>query len=319
MRFRGPSRQRRPELNKGMETEHSSAYSISDLESLSGVKAHTIRIWEKRYKVFTPRRTDTNIRYYSNEDLKKLLNISLLIKTGHKISELSALPATALSEKVSSILLPETDSRNERLLMSLLEMDEILFNKVFENLVKKEGFEQAIIDTVFPFFQRVGLMWQCGTINPAQEHFFSNLVKSKIIYATEKMRYDPLPGVQTIVLFLPEGELHEIALLFYNYAFRKRGYRTIYLGQSVPFESLERIFSISSPDAIVTGVTTAALQEGFTGFCKMTCRQAGKALVYFTGPVPDISRKGLPRNARFTGDLIDTLNLTPPESRLAAH
>ncbi len=297
-----------------MEKEHSSAYSISDLESLSGVKAHTIRIWEKRYKVFTPRRTDTNIRYYSNEDLKKLLNISLLLKNGLKISELSVLPAAGLAEKVSSILLPETDSRNERLLMSLLEMDEVLFSRVFENMVKREGFERTIIDTVFPFFQRVGLMWQCGTINPAQEHFFSNLVKSKIIHATEKMRYDPLPGAQTIVLFLPEGELHEIALLFYNYAFRKRGYKTLYLGQSVPFESLERIFAIGTPDAIITGVTTAALQEGFIPFCKMTCRQAGKALVYFTGPVPDTAGKGLPRNARFTADLIKVLEINSSES-----
>lgn len=297
-----------------MEKEHSSAYSISDLESLSGVKAHTIRIWEKRYNVFRPGRTDTNIRYYSNDDLKKLLNISLLLKNGLKISELSVLPAAALSEKVSSILMPETDSRNERLLMSLLEMDEVLFGRVFENMVKREGFERTIIDTVFPFFQRVGLMWQCGTINPAQEHFFSNLVKSKIIYATEKMRYDPLPGAKTIVLFLPEGELHEIALLFYNYAFRKRGYKTIYLGQSVPFESLERIFAIGNPDAIVTGVTTAALQEGFIPFCKMTCTQAGKALVYFTGPVPDTSGKGLPANARFTADLIKVLEINASDS-----
>ncbi len=163
-----------------MEKEHSSAYSISDLESLSGVKAHTIRIWEKRYKVFTPRRTDTNIRYYSNEDLKKLLNISLLLKNGLKISELSVLPAAGLAEKVSSILLPETDSRNERLLMSLLEMDEVLFSRVFENMVKREGFERTIIDTVFPFFQRVGLMWQCGTINPAQEHFFSTWLNQRL-------------------------------------------------------------------------------------------------------------------------------------------
>jgi MerR family transcriptional regulator, light-induced transcriptional regulator len=292
-----------------MDPELSSTYSISDLEKLSGIKAHTIRIWEKRYGIISPGRTGTNIRYYTNEDLKKLLNISLLHQHGYKISDISSMSAGELSAKVASVAMAHSDNREKRLLLSLLEMDEPLFTRVFADMVAEEGFEEAVVRVVFPFFRQIGIMWQVGTINPAQEHFFSNLIRAKIIAATDLLIASPADAAATAVLFLPEDELHEIALLFYNYAFRKRGYKTIYLGQSVPYESLTRIYSISNPAIVVTSITNPVLPETFASICKKICAQATQATVYFTGPVPDPSATDVPGNARFIGDLRKLLGL----------
>lgn len=292
-----------------MDPELSSTYSISDLEKLSGIKAHTIRIWEKRYGVISPGRTGTNIRYYTNEDLKKLLNISLLNQHGYKISDISSMSAGELGAKVASVAMAHSDNREKRLLLSLLQMDEPLFTKVFDDMVAEEGFEGAIGRVVFPFFRQIGIMWQVGTINPAQEHFFSNLIRSKIIAATDLISTSPTDPAVTVILFLPEDELHEIALLFYHYAFRKRGYKTIYLGQSVPYESLTRVYSITNPSIVVTSMTSPVLPETFVSICKKTCAKAAPATVYFTGPVPDPSATDLPENARFIEDLRELLGL----------
>lgn len=286
-----------------MEQELAASYSISDLERLSGIKAHTIRVWEKRYNIFTPHRTDTNIRFYSEDDLKKLLNISILNKNGYKISELGAMSDTDILLKISSSIAIEINSREEKLLISLLEMDESLFHSVFKSWHKEYGFESTISDYIFPFFERIGIMWQCGTINPAQEHFFSNLIRGRLITETDRLGASINRDAKNIVLFLPEGEQHEIALLFYNYMFKKRGYRTIYLGQSVPFSNLERVYHLTRPFAVVTGLTTSVLNETFVTFCRLVCEHTD-SLVYFTGPVPQKWTQAFPDNARFLEDLI---------------
>lgn len=292
-----------------MQTELSATYSINDLENFSGIKAHTIRIWEKRYGVVTPGRTETNIRYYSNDDLKKILNIKLLNQHGYKISDISSMSDRELSAKVDSIALVNSDSREEMLLSSIIEMSEPLFNKAFANVVIELGLEAAIVSVIFPFFRRIGIIWQSGSINPAQEHFFSNLIRGKIISATDQISVLPALDAPTAILFLPEGELHEIGLLFYNYALRKRGYKTIYLGQSVPYESLNRIYRITPPSIVITSITNPALPESFHSICSNVCRQAGHACVYFTGPLPYELGHSLPSNARFTNDLRELLEL----------
>lgn len=292
-----------------MQTELSATYSINDLENFSGIKAHTIRIWEKRYGVVTPGRTETNIRYYSNDDLKKILNIKLLNQHGYKISDISSMSDRELSAKVDSIALVNSDSREEMLLSSIIEMSEPLFNKAFANVVIELGLEAAIVSVVFPFFKRIGIIWQSGSINPAQEHFFSNLIRGKIISATDQISTVPALDAPTAILFLPEGELHEIGLLFYNYALRKRGYKTIYLGQSVPYESLNRIYRITPPSIVITSMTNPALPESFLSICGKVCRQAGHACVYFTGSLPYRPESNLPSNARFTNDLRELLKL----------
>lgn len=269
-------------------------YSIRDLEKLSGVKAHTIRIWEKRYGIIRPGRTSTNIRYYTNEDLKQLLNISLLNKNGYKISAISKMSPSEILNHISAVMLlkDNTEGLNESLLMSLIEMNETRFTHAFMSMVIKVGFEKAIIKFIFPFFERIGIMWQTGSINPAQEHFFSNMIRQKLIAATDALDIDSQSDTKTVVLFLPENELHEIGLLFYNYALRARGYKTIYLGQAVPFESLEAVMDICRPDYVVTGVTNSIHSTDFQAFYERLQRLLPDNSIFLTGPVPkEISEK----------------------------
>ncbi|RZM22202.1 MAG: MerR family transcriptional regulator [Pedobacter sp.] len=286
-----------------MSTEPYSTYSIKDLEQLTGIKAHTIRIWEKRYGVIAPGRTDTNIRYYSNEDLKKLLNIGLLNQHGYKISDISDMTEEEVAEKITSISLTQHDDFEDRLMVSILDLDEVSFSKIIERLIIRHGFEGSMVNHIFPFLGRIGIMWQIGTINPAQEHFFSNLIRNKIIAATEQLPVSNSSQAKVVVLFLPEGELHEIGLLFYNYAFRKRGYKTIYLGQSVPYKSLERVYDTIHPSIVVTSVTNPTSPEAFSLACADICHQAENAKVYFAGPLPEKILGTLPPNARLSADL----------------
>lgn len=286
-------------------------YSINDLEKLSGIKAHTIRIWEKRYKIVCPKRTDTNIRYYSNEDLKHLLNISILNKHGYKISVLSGLKQPEINKCLADInfIKAKEDDYQEDLLLSMLELNESQFNKVFLTLMVKLGFENTIIKIIFPFFERIGVMWQTGAINPAQEHFISNMLRQKIIAATDALTIQPGPDVEAVLLFLPENELHEIGLLFYNYLFKARGYKTIYLGSAVPLDSLNRVTSICHPDMIVTGMTNAINPIGFESFCKQLIKVFRSKKIFFTGPIPLSFTGRLPKNAFQVNDLLKLLKI----------
>mgnify|MGYP003454817292 CR=1 FL=1 len=234
-------------------------YSIKDLETLSNIKSHTIRIWEKRYDLLNPERTDTNIRYYTNEDLKKLLNISFLNKQGIKISKIVEMSESEIHQAVQSHSITESDNETfiENLIVAMIDMNEEGFQKVFTASTDHLGFEKAIYEIVFPFFKQIGVMWQVGAINPAQEHFVSNIVRQKIIGSTEELDYQPDSSLSKILLFLPENELHELSLLMYNYALRKRGYLTIYLGQALPLDSLQRILEITNPDLIITLLTNS--------------------------------------------------------------
>lgn len=248
----------------------SSKYSIKDLEALSAIKSHTIRIWEKRYDILTPERTDTNIRYYSNEDLKKLLNVSFLNQNGIKISKIAKMSLQEINEKVRDINISKSDNNVyiENLIIALVEINEPHFTKTMNNAVLKMGFENCISNVIFPFFNRIGVMWQTGAINPAQEHFVSNLVRHKIIAATEAISTPENPHLPKVVLLLPGNEMHELALLFYNYVLRSRGVRTVYLGQAVPPESIKRVVEAVAPDAMVCTLTNTLNTIELQGFLK---------------------------------------------------
>lgn len=286
-------------------------YAIRDLERLSGIRAHTIRMWEKRYGIFSPKRTDTNIRYYANDDLRKLLNISLLNKQGYRISEISEMSPEEIMRKLAELgtVKPRHESFHEGLLLSMIEMNEAQFNKVFLGVVMGMGFEQAVIRVIFPFFERIGMMWHVGTINPAQEHFISNIIRQKIIAATDALYVTPAHDAKTVLLFLPESELHELGLLFYNYAFRLRGFKTIYLGQSVPRDSLDRVMHICTPDYIVTGMTNAMNPRDFKSFSAQLSKAFPGKKIFYTGPVPLSAEEKLPKNAFLVSDLIEMLKL----------
>jgi DNA-binding transcriptional MerR regulator len=286
-------------------------YSIKDLEKLSGIKAHTIRIWEKRYNVIKPKRTDTNIRYYCDKDLKHILNISLLNKNGFKISSIAQMSATELSSHLLSITLnkEKLEGVHESLLLSLIEMNEIKFNNAFTLVQMKLGMEKTFVNIIFPFFERIGIMWQAGSISPAQEHFFTHLIRQKLITATDLLEVNKQEDSKSVLLFLPENELHEIGLLFYNYALKARGYKTIYLGQSVPLTGLEDVISISQPDYIITSMTTSINQIHVKDFVQRLIAAAPNKTIFLTGPIVQTLDKEISKNMLTTEDLKFLLNM----------
>jgi MerR family transcriptional regulator, light-induced transcriptional regulator len=233
-------------------------YSIKELEKLSGIHAHTIRIWEKRYQLVNPRRTSTNIRIYSDEDLKKLLSISFLNNNGIKISKLAQLNSLELARKVIEMTGNSDNYENyvERFIIHMIELDELEFTRLFRDLEAKIGFEEVMTKIMYSFFVRIGVLWQTGSINPAQEHFVSNLLRMKLFSSINRLMEEETPIKQKIIFFLPDGELHEIGLLFYCYLARKQGNYTIYLGQSLPFNDLVEVVNIHQSCALVTAITS---------------------------------------------------------------
>lgn len=242
-------------------------YSIKDLERLSGIKAHTVRIWEQRYTILKPSRTDTNIRTYDDEDLRRILNISLLNNSGYKISAIARLADEDLVNEVNKVL---SESRTENLnvdslVISLLNSDEERFEATINNSIMRFGFESTIENIVFPFLRQLGNMWQVGVISPAQEHYISNLVRQKIIVGLDRIVPAKHPDPKTFLFFLPENELHELGLIYLHYICKFRGHRCLYLGQSLPTEDLVSISANVKPDYLVTvltcPITVAALDK----------------------------------------------------------
>lgn len=238
-------------------------YSIKDLERLSGIKAHTLRIWEQRYGILTPERSDTNIRTYSDEDLKKVLNISILNNKGFKISKIAGFGDFLIREKVLEVTETSSDAiiQIDSLVLAMIEMDEDRFEKSLSYNILRQGFDDTIQNIVFPFLQKVGILWQTNSINPAQEHFISNLIRQKLIVAIDGANQKVDATADKVLLYLPDQELHEISLLFANYTLKSKGLRTIYLGQSVPHENLNSVYNLHRPAHIVS-VLTCPLLEG---------------------------------------------------------
>jgi len=235
-----------------------SNYSIKDLEQLSGIKAHTLRIWEQRYNIIAPKRTDTNIRTYDDRDLKLVLNIALLKDHGYKISEISKLSLEEMNREVVKISDRQLNYPDQihALTISMIDLDEDRFEKIISTNILQFGFENTIINIVYPFLSRLGTLWVTGSVGPAQEHFISNLIRQKIIVAIDGQVSKQRPNGKTYMLFLPEGEMHEISLLFASYIIRARYNRVIYLGQSLPFSELEFAYNVHQPDYIFSAFTS---------------------------------------------------------------
>ncbi|WP_128548576.1 MerR family transcriptional regulator [Larkinella soli] len=235
-----------------------SNYSIKDLEQLSGIKAHTLRIWEQRYNIISPKRTDTNIRTYDDQDLKLVLNISLLKDHGYKISEISKMSGEEMAHEVVSISDRKLNYPDQihALTISMIDLDEDRFEKIISTNILQFGFENTMIYIIYPFLSRIGTLWVTGSIGPAQEHFMSNLIRQKIIVAIDGQVSKQRSNARKYLLYLPEGELHEISLLFANYIIRARHNKVIYLGQSLPFTELAFACNVHRPDYIFTAITS---------------------------------------------------------------
>ncbi|TAE76003.1 MAG: MerR family transcriptional regulator [Bacteroidetes bacterium] len=245
-----------------------SLYSIRDLEHLSGIKAHTLRIWEQRYNIVTPKRTDSNIRYYDDEDLKLILNISLLKDNDHKISHIAEMSPEDMKNEVFRITDKSTkaDEQVQALTLAMIDLDEERFEKLIGTNALQMGFERTMLQVIYPFLIRIGFLWQTGAINPAQEHFITNLVRQKLIVAIDGQVIHPEKNASKYLLYLPEGEMHELSLLFANYIIKTRNHKVIYLGQSLPFVDLERVCKLHQPEYIMTIVTAAPIEEGMQNY-----------------------------------------------------
>jgi DNA-binding transcriptional MerR regulator len=231
-------------------------YSIKDLERLSAINANTIRVWERRYNIIKPGRTDTNRRRYSDAELRKIINISILNRNGLKISAIATLSDREIEDKVR-FLSRETGRQNtqvEALIVLMMEKDEKGINDLLIRSIMNIGLEETFSQIVFPFFNRIGVMWQTGATDIGSEHFISNIIRQRIILSLDSLPAITKDNSKKAILFLPENELHEIVLLFYNYIIRKIGHQTIYLGQSTPVKSVAGINNLWNADLIVTGL-----------------------------------------------------------------
>ncbi len=276
------------------------SYSIKDLEKLSGIKAHTLRIWEKRYNLVEPKRTDTNIRFYDDQDLKKIMNIALLNRKGLKISHLAKLDDSEICSKIKDISNGETDHETtiDNLVISMIELDERKFEKVLSLSIMRDGFETTLINTIHPFFEKIAVLWLTGAINPAQEHFISNLIRQKIIVAIDGIMEDPNPNAKNFILYLPEGELHELGLLFYNYLLKKRGHSVTYLGQSVPFDDIETIVKIKNCDFIFTSFGSSITGIDIANYISKLSVKFPSEQILFTSYEDEDAYKNLPENVK---------------------
>jgi len=281
-------------------------YSIKDLEVLSGVKAHTIRIWEKRYELLAPGRTDTNIRYYNDEDLKRMLNVSLLVKNGFKISKVAKWTDKDIKDTVLKISETKTTEKDyiERLMLHMLHFDNYNFLRIINEVLAKLGVEESVIKVFFPLFEKIGTFWQIGSIMPAQEHYVSNIFRQKIIAEIDKLKIYNEKG-KTILFFLPDNELHELSLLFYSYLAQKSGYNVVYLGQFIPLEDLESIHLNLETDYIFTAFINPLSKEELENALFQIKNVFQQQKMFVTGWQIKYHMPNLPRNVKVISNLTE--------------
>lgn len=286
-------------------------FSISDLENLSGIKAHTIRIWEQRYGILQPVRTATNIRTYCDDDLRRLLNVATLCNRGHRISKVAKLSEKELSDAVISCHDDAHDycQQVNSLLAAMLEMNELQLSLLLNSAIRQLGFEEAIMYVAYPFLQRIGVMWQAGNVNPAQEHLVTNLLRQKMIAAVDAVTPVKPAESRRWVLFLPEGEMHELALLFMNYVLRARRHHVLYLGQNLPVTELKAVCAAYRPYGVCTVMTAMPERDKVQGFVDDVANFCTVPKIIFYGPLAQAEDLQFPANSMRLGLMTDFVAL----------
>ena len=279
-----------------------SKFSIKDLENLSGIKAHTIRIWEKRYNLFQPNRTDTNIRCYDLENLQKLLNVTFLYNNGYKISKISQLGEDNIPKVVKNMVAEQRDNGHvlNSFKMSMMNFDQALFFKTYNALLKEKSFREIFYEDFIPFLNEVGLLWQTDTITPSHEHFICALIKQKILVNTEKLQFStPTNASKTFVLYLPDNEIHELGLMFLNYEILSKGYQSIFLGQSIPIFSLKDLVPLYDNIVFVSYFTVQPDKENIMAylneFHEMLLKDTASELWISGKMLQEINKSNLPK------------------------
>ena len=244
---------------------HKNTYLIKDLENLTGIKAHTIRIWELRHNLLNPNRNSTNIRQYSEEDLKKILNINLLYRNGFKISKIANLSETEIINKASELIeLKQKDTPIEikNLVLAILEMNSDKMHLILNDVFNERGLISLYQEIITPVLIKIGELWQLSTISIANEHIFSNTLREFIITRSKGINR-PRIG-KKVILFLPEREEHELPLLFYQYLLLDKGWECFYLGQRVPIAEIEKFYYKIEPDMVITSMIQSTTPKQFS-------------------------------------------------------
>ena len=289
-------------------------FTIKDLENISGIKAHTIRIWEKRYNLLEPKRSETNIRFYSNEDLQKLLNIVLLNNNDIKISKISKMSdeELILQTRALAFVTSLNDESINALKLSMFQFDKRLFNNVYEKLLEEKTFQEIFQEVFIPFLNDVGLLWQTDTLKPAHEHFISNLIVQKILINTEKLQFNISETSKTYVLFLPENEIHEIGLLYLNYELVLRGAHTVYLGQSLPLNNLDYFLESDNEICFITSLTIKPYDDKIEDYFKeidAMIRNSGKTFIAIGQKVNQVKHLDLSPQIHLHNTITDLLKV----------
>lgn len=284
------------------------SFTIKDLENLSGIKAHTIRVWEQRYGFLKPKRTETNIRYYSNDELKTILNVALLNKYGFKISHIGRMQPHEMQERIMNL----NDGRaiQERivneLVQTMVDLDMDAFERVISSYISSKGIERAVTQILFLFLEKIGILWQTGHIHPAQEHLVTNVIRQKLIVAIESTG-TPVSLGKTFLLFLPEGEHHELGLLFMYYMLKTRGAKTIYLGANVPLADVEQVVTLKKPDLAFIHLTGNCSGFNFEKFLGSMQQRVGGIKTIVSGQLTQQYKKKVPDCIHFKKSLSEVM------------
>lgn len=261
-------------------------FSISDIENLTGIKAHTLRIWEQRYNLLNPKRRESRHRMYDNEDLKYILRIAYLYHSGYKISKIAALPI----EDIQKLAL-ETNSGKEnyqvfinQLTESSIDFDQPRFEKILHNLILHLGFERTIVQILFPLLNKIGLLWMTDRVSPAQEHFASTLVVKKILTATDGLELQTSGEKRKVLIFSPEGEHHEIPLLFIQYMLKKNGVSYVYAGKNSSIDVLKDFCSLHAITQILCHLVTNLLSTDLDTYLNRISLAFADKEIFFSGP-----------------------------------
>ncbi len=279
-------------------------YFIKDIENISGIKAHTIRIWEQRYNLISPKRTETNLRFYNDEDVKLILNVSILKDAGYRISDIAALTQRDLMEKVNSVIdeVEGKESIIKSLVASTYDLNESEINKIISSHILKNGFESTVLNLIFPFLKKIGQLWMSNSLHPGLEHFATNIIKNKLQIASEgkQIRNE---NSKKFLLFLPEGEHHEISLLFASYLLKANGHEVVYMGSNTPMEDLEKVFKDWLPEYIFTSVTTGFTQLTFEQMLEVFESNWDNIKVFITGNRALDHKGRVPKNVSIIKDV----------------
>lgn len=280
-------------------------FTIKDLETLSGIKAHTIRIWEQRYNFLKPQRSDTNIRYYSNEELKSFLNVALLNKQGVRISKIDKMTPEEIQQQVLSFPTEEAFENRQlnALINAMIDLDYRLFESTLNEVIRKQGLDKSIRNVIFPFLERIGILWMTSNITVAQEHLVSQLIRQKLVTGIDQLPL-PDPGKPPVLIFLPEGEYHEIGVLYVQYLLKSSETPVINLGTDLPVADLASFIKAGNPGKIFTHITFLPSGKlGIENFLEDFKTLLPDRTLVISGHIPGEILEGLPKNIRFKRSL----------------